>query len=302
MRARARSNARLAGAALVLALGGQPVLAQDDGLGAYASADAADQAETSATRPVPDQSAVLGQVLRFDPASLAGGAPAKRLRLPTLKHPNGFGISRTKTQPDGSGTVVVKQALPTEWDTKVGADVGVAGDATGAYHPQRPLTASGSGGNSGAAWASVGVPNMASIDARVDPTNDQGRLAGTLKRSIPVGSELSVTLQNSYSMTDTYSAQTASAPAGLPVMALPQDGGRAPSQVFGNEQAVKFDVLPTGTTLAAGLASTSIDPVTHNRLSAEQKLLGPLHVTTAITDVGQTTVNKSISAGFKLNW
>ena len=65
---------------------------------------------------------------------------------------------------------------------------------------------------------------------------------------------------------------------------------------------MKFKVLPTGTTLAAGLASTSLDPVTHNRLSAEQKLLGPFTITTALTDVGQTTANKSISAGFKLNW
>jgi hypothetical protein len=37
-------------------------------------------------------------------------------------------------------------------------------------------------------------------------------------------------------------------------------------------------------------------------LSAEQKLYGPLHVTTAVTDLGQTTSNKSITAGFKLNW
>jgi len=42
--------------------------------------------------------------------------------------------------------------------------------------------------------------------------------------------------------------------------------------------------------------------VTHNTFSADQKLYGPLHVTTAVTDVGQTTSSKSISAGFKLNW
>lgn len=33
--------------------------------------------------------------------------------------------------------------------------------------------------------------------------------------------------------------------------------------------------------------SASNDPVTHNTLSAEQKLYGPLQVTTAVTDFGQ---------------
>lgn len=48
--------------------------------------------------------------------------------------------------------------------------------------------------------------------------------------------------------------------------------------------------------------SASNDPVTHNTLSAEQKLYGPLQVTTAVTDFGQTSSSKSISAGFKLHW
>jgi hypothetical protein len=74
------------------------------------------------------------------------------------------------------------------------------------------------------------------------------------------------------------------------------------SQYWGNEKAAKFDILPTGTTLGAGLVTASNDPITHNTLSAEQKVYGPLHVTTAVTDVGQTTSSKSITAGLKLNW
>ena len=86
-------------------------------------------------------------------------------------------------------------------------------------------------------------------------------------------------------------------------MALPQaSAGPAPQPVWSNERGVKFDILPTGTTLAANLVSASNDPVTHNTLSAEQKLFGPLHVTTAVSDLGEATVNKSITAGFKLNW
>jgi hypothetical protein len=48
--------------------------------------------------------------------------------------------------------------------------------------------------------------------------------------------------------------------------------------------------------------SASNDPVTHNTLSAEQKLYGPLQVTTAVTDFGQTSSSKGISQGFKLHW
>ena len=74
------------------------------------------------------------------------------------------------------------------------------------------------------------------------------------------------------------------------------------SQVFGNERSVKFNILPTGTTLGAGLTSVSNDPITHNTFSAEQKLYGPLQVTTTVTDFGQITSSKSISAGFKVHW
>ena len=88
----------------------------------------------------------------------------------------------------------------------------------------------------------------------------------------------------------------------MPLMALPANPAPLTPQVFGNEKAVKFNILPTGTTLGAGVTTASNDPVTHNTLSAEQKLYGPLQVTTAVTDFGQTTSSKSITAGFKLHW
>ena len=86
--------------------------------------------------------------------------------------------------------------------------------------------------------------------------------------------------------------------APLPTTAQPS----AQTEVYGNEKSVKFNIQPTGTTLAAGFTSTSNDPVTHNTLSADQKIFGPLHVTTAVTDIGEPTSRKSITAGFRLNW
>lgn len=287
-------------AMIVLALAATPSFAQQHAEG-YAAAEPTGQADP-APLPGVDESALLGQALQFDPSSLSGDAYAKSLSLPNLRQQKTFDVSRTNSQADGSGTVVVRQTLPTDWDAKIGADLGLAGNNPVTYQPLEPLDAYSRRNTGGAAWASIGVTDAASVDARVDPTTDQGRLAGTLRHSMPVGASLSLTLQNSLSVTDTFGTQGPSAPAGLPMMALPQDSGSAPSQVFGKEQAVKFNVLPTGTTLAAGLASTSVDPVTHNKFSAEQKLLGPLSVTTSVTDVGLTTVNRSISAGFKLNW
>jgi hypothetical protein len=258
---------------------------------------------TAAGPPTPslssEESAALGDALIIDSATLNAAAPAKPLRLPSLPEAKGLDVSHS-AKPDGSRTLVVKQPLVTEWDAKVGADHGLGPTPADGYRPSRLVPDDGRG--SGAAWASVGVPNFASIDARVDPSKDQRKLGTTFKHAMPIGSQFAVTLQNSYSVTETFGTPTSS-PSDLPLMVLPTALAGPPTpQVWSNEKLAKFDVLPTGTTLAAGLASTSIDPVTHNKLSAEQKLYGPLHVTTAVTDVGQPVSNKSISAGFKLNW
>ena len=262
--------------------------ADPSGLDAYAMALSSTPADQPAPPPnpvpPPDENAVLGEALMFDPASLTIKDPAKPLRLPNLADPYSVAIIRAD-QPGGSSTLTVKQPLSTEWDANVGADLGVSGDS-----------ASAQSGSSGAAWASLGLPNLASVDARVDPASEQGRLGTTFRHSIPLGHRFSVTLQDSYSVIQSYGA-----PADVSATALPQ-GAAGPSQVFDNERAVSFNVLPTGTTLAAGLSSLSNDPVTHNTLSASQKLIGPLQVTTAVTDVGQPTINKSITAGFTLNW
>jgi len=281
-------------------------LAQDLDTAAYASASRPENPTDEPAAPEssalsPDESALLGSALMFNPSNLTGTAPTKPLRLPSLSYPNGLDVSRT-TKPDGSSTVVVKQPLPSDWDAKVGADLGLAATATDSHQPGSSLPGTRDGRGSGAAWASVGVSNLATLDARVDPRIDQGKLGTTLKHSMPVGSTFSVTLQNSYSVTETFSPPTAAA-SDLPLMTVPTVAAAQPMpQVWGNEKVAKFNILPTGTTLAAGLASTSSDPVTHNKLSAEQQLYGPLHVTTAVTDVGQPSSNKSITARFKLNW
>jgi hypothetical protein len=218
----------------------------------------------------------------------------KALRIPSDK---GYAITRTD-KTDGSSTFVVKQPLQTDWSNSIGADLG---PSRGGSAFDRPLPTTRDDSPSGSAWASVGLANIGSMDARIDPTNEQGKFGTTLKQSIPFGSRFAVTLQDTYSVTETR-GQSMAGPNDIPLMALPPASTPLTPQVFGNERSVKFNILPTGTTLGAGQTSASNDPVAHNTLSAEQKLYGPLQVTTAVTDFGQTTSSKSISAGLKLHW
>jgi hypothetical protein len=229
-------------------------------------------------------------------------AQTKTLRTPSLKSTKNFDMSRTD-RPDGSSNIVLKQPLPIDWDAKVGADLGLRAAPSITYTPDPWMSGSRDQRGSGAAWASVGlVPNLATVDARVDPSNDQGRVGTTFKHTMPVGSRFSVTLQNTYSVTETFSALSATAPSDFPMMSVPVPSGLPTPQVWGSEKAAKFDYLPTGTSFGAKVATNSTDPVTHNQLTAEQRIYGPLNVTTAVTDFGQTSASKSISARFKLNW
>jgi len=262
---------------------------------AFVAMPASAQELTEVAPLTPEDSALLANALVFDPGALAT-PPKKPLRLPGYRSGE-YDITRTQ-KVDGSTTVVVKQPLQTEWSNSIGADLAAS---TPSAYPLPLPTEHNNGMPAGAAWASVGVPNLASVDARVDPTSEQGKFGTTIKHSIPFGSRFALTVQGTYSVTEML-GQTPPGPADLPLMTLPATGAPAPQQVFGNERAVKFNVLPTGTTLGAGFANASNDPVTHNTFSADQKLYGPLHVTTAVTDIGQTTSSKSITAGFKLNW
>jgi hypothetical protein len=310
MRAGAFSGAVRATFALACVLAALPAAqAQDIHITAPAAGASNPADDPQASKPLtPDESAVLGNALLFDPANLAATTSARPLRLPSLSKPRDLTVNGTE-RPDGSSKVVVKQPLATaDWDANVGADLSTAAPPPTSFEPGKPFPGTVDDHGSGAAWASVGVPNLASLNARLDPTNDQGKLGTTFKHSVPLGKEFSVTVQDSYSVTETFSAPVTApaSPSGLPLMvAAPppaEPAAQGPSQVWGNEKSVRLNIQPTGTTLAAGITTASHDPVTHNTISADQKLFGSLHVTTAVSDIGQPVTNKSTTAGFKLNW
>jgi hypothetical protein len=100
--------------ASALALAALPTFAQD-------SAQMDNGALVPETPLTPEESAILGNALVFDPVALAT-PPKTPLRIPGTSG-TGYDVTRTEKL-DGSSTIVVKQPLPTEWSNSVGAELG----------------------------------------------------------------------------------------------------------------------------------------------------------------------------------
>src|ERR1700688_803584 len=98
--------------------------ARDSALAANASAsppaNPTDEPAPANNEFNPEESAILGNALTLDPATLNNLAPVKTLRLPSLSTSQNPDISRT-TKSDGTSTATLKQPLPIDWDAKVGA-------------------------------------------------------------------------------------------------------------------------------------------------------------------------------------
>jgi hypothetical protein len=203
------------------------------------------------------------------------------------------GVSRAPTQPapigsrsekaDGSVSVSAGQRLPVEWETKLGVDVAAPGSTPDAFAGQTQ--------ERGAGWANVAVPaaplglDKATIDARVDPNADQGKLSTALSRSVPIGGGVSVTLQNGYAVTQS----------------LANPGGVG-THVYQGDGAVRLE-LPSATALSAGARMSSTDERPLPSVSAEQKLFDtPLSVTGTISQRPTGETDRSIMAGFKKSW
>lgn len=210
----------------------------------------------------------------------------------------GFDVKR-----NGPNTVVFDQPIAPpagQWNAKVGADLGVSADQVASANADNPLRVQRNVRGADAAWATFALPSLATVDARVNAGSDQGLVATTFKHSMPIGSAVSLTLQSRTSVTETFGPGATS--FDIPMMALPVADAAAASRVWGQENSARFKIGSTGTSFAAGVASSSADTVTHNTLSAEQQVYGPLQVSTSISDVGQVGENKSVNARFKFNW
>ena len=217
--------------------------------------------------------------------------------------------SRTD-KPDGSSALTVGRRLPTPWETKVGADVSLAAPSGIAASDNLVRGGVAQDRSSGAVWGNLTMPGLrplgfdkTSVEARVDAGKDESKLGATLSRSVPINQDLSVTLQNSYSVKQSLASAATGMPptTGIPntTAALP---AAAPAPAWGINETVRLNVNPSGTAFSAGAGASTVDTQWHNKLSVEQSLVGPLKLTTSIEDAGTATPKKSITAGFKRTW
>lgn len=220
---------------------------------------------------------------------------AQPLRLHPPPRLAASGAMSWSSQEKAYGSAVsVRQPVSAFLNTQVGADMTVV---------RLPATLSEllaekaiNGGNqpqsSGTAWASASAGGVASIwdkttvEARIDPSQDQGRLGTSLSKSLTLGEQYSLTLQNGYNMIQGFAP-------------LPGSAGRT---TYETEQSAKLGIADTGTSFSAGQSLSTADDRWLRRIGAEQKIVGGFNISASIAETPLGIANKSVSAGFKQSW
>jgi len=199
-------------------------------------------------------------------------------------------------KPNGASAVSVKQSVSPFWDARVGADMTVAHEPS---TMSELLADRANGGNpqqsSGTAWAAVTAPgagpiwDKTSVEARVDPSQDQSKLGTTISKQVPITDQTSLTLENGANVTQ------------QGVVTGPGIAAR-PSRSYDTEQSAKVSNSDTGTSLTAGQTLSTSDDKWLRRIGAEQKVFGGVTVSGSIGETPQGATSKSIGAGYKSNW
>lgn len=199
--------------------------------------------------------------------------------------------------PDGSSKVSVGRNLPTEWDTKVGADFDLtAPTSNDLRRPDRPYQ-DPNARSQGSAWATMTMPGLSApmgwdktiVEGRVDPLHEQGKFGTRFSRSVPVGKSLSVTLEDGYAVTPALRGSA------------PPPPGAAP-ETWETDKTARLRVAPTDTTFSVGRKMNGVDQKWLNTFGAEQKVMGPLTVKGGVSETPTGAYDRSISAGFKTTW
>jgi hypothetical protein len=231
--------------------------------------------------------------LDVDASTLMTTSPASKARVTSRNAATGEVTWSSKDTPNGSA-VSVKQPVSPFWDTRIGADMTIV---------RPPATLSEllaekatNGGNepqsSGTAWAAVTAPGVASIwdkttvEARVDPSQDQGKLGTSLSKSLKLGEQYSLTLQNGYNM----------------IQGLAPAPGTVGHTTYATEQSAKLGISDTGTSFSAGQTLSSGEDKWLRKIGAEQKIVGGFNISGSVAETALGPSNKSITAGFKQSW
>lgn len=177
---------------------------------------------------------------------------------------------------DGSSDFKVKAHLPGRWDSSLGLDLGVPGEAVA---DERAVTIAPwqrqASQPSTAAWGRVAIPGPAgtfgwtrtTFDARFDPIGEQGRVSGTMMRRWAIGEALNASLSGRLTVIETGIGQT---------------GG---TTTWETERSARVEFQPTGTALIARGNWSQTDPVLHGSLVAEQRLFRGARLSTTLSEI-----------------
>jgi hypothetical protein len=177
------------------------------------------------------------------------------------------------------------------WSSKAGIDSREAAP----YADLSPLPNAMPHQTVGVAWATITAPGLMAWDrtafeTRVDPYQES-RLGVTISRSVPFGSDVSMTLQNTLAWSQSLLQEA-------PIVA---HGSNA--QTVEENHAVSFTFRPVNTTFSIGATHSNADESWRRSLSGEQRLFGgPVSITGAVSETGTGEFDRSLKAGFKRNW
>ncbi|HEY0220263.1 MAG TPA: hypothetical protein VGC26_10950 [Afipia sp.] len=260
---------------------------------AYAQELSTGETSTSAT-DLPEPSALEWSLL--SPEIPLTTDKADKFRVRTA--PSGETMSWDRTDKgDGASAMTVKQSVLPFADAKVGADLNVASQMPGTSSDALAEKLNGGSYQStGSAWANMTAPGLGSvwdkttIEARVDPTQEQSRINTAISKSVPLGSQqYSLTAQTGYNVIQS---------------AVPMIGanGRIAKGATEVDRSAKLEFKDTGTSVLAGETMSTMDEKWLRRVGVEQKVFGGVSVTGSVSETPLGVPNRSLTAGFKHSW
>lgn len=235
--------------------------------------------------------------LETDPAQI--NKPLKPGKKPSALTNNDMSWKRDD-KPDGSSKVTVKQPIVPFWDTRIGADMSVVSQmpVTSNEVLQQKLAHDDQiAQSSGSAWAAMTAPGIGfiwdktSIEARMDPAQDQSKFGTSLEKTLPLAGDTALTLQNGYRVTQQ---------SLTPIVGSAEHAARN----YEIDQSAKLSLNATGTSFIAGQTLSTGTPEEKwlRKLGAEQKILGGVSVTGTIAERPDGAADRSLKAGYKYSW
>lgn len=189
------------------------------------------------------------------------------------------GQAEAKRTLNADGTTSYSYSSPLD---DLGAVVGM--DLSRAASSAAPALSAGASDLGGTAYARFALPDLpawmlwqkGTVNLSIDPTDARSKLGTTFSRTVSLAGGLDATLADTYKV-------------------------NAATQGWETDKSLSLKLIETGTTFSVGAHATHEAPSLAPTLSAQQKVLGAINVTTSLTESG-SSLNRAITAGFSQKW